>query len=213
MSAASAEAAAQPPAVCEAFVANAATFGDAFKWHVDGDPSALADCLWTDAFGRFHNRDRGRPLLVSALVYLDADWPADCAAETLFADSPTGTGIFVRPLCGRCVLMDQDVVHRVNAPSALAEAPRYSFVEKLVFLPRAGEQGGAGAHCGAEPSIARRAWGAPTAFGSAARLQRLARAAQEKGERRGDNGSDGPPPTKRACVEEERRRERTDNRG
>ena len=34
------------PAVCEAFVANAATFGDVFKWHVDGDPTCIPDCAW-----------------------------------------------------------------------------------------------------------------------------------------------------------------------
>ena len=64
----------------------------------------------------------------------------------------------------------QDVRHRVNAPSRSAEVPRYSFVEKLVFLPRASLKGG--------PCIARPSWGSPTAFGSAARLQRLAHAAQ-----------------------------------
>lgn len=39
--------------------------------------------------------------------------------------------MFVRPQLGRVVLMDQDVRHRINAPSQLAPQPRYSFVEKV----------------------------------------------------------------------------------
>ena len=38
-------------AVCDSFVANAATFGDVFKWHVDGDPSTIPDGLWRERFG------------------------------------------------------------------------------------------------------------------------------------------------------------------
>ena len=41
----------------------------------------------------------------------------------LFLDPKTGTGVFVRPRPGRLVLMDQDVSHRVSAPSLLVCAP------------------------------------------------------------------------------------------
>ena len=45
----------------------------------------------------------------------------------------TDVGMVVRPKRGRTVLMDQDVLHRVSAPSASAEGrPRYSLVWKLV---------------------------------------------------------------------------------
>ena len=50
----------------------------------------------------------------------------------------SGAGAFVRPRPGRMILMDQDVTHRVSAPSALAQRPRYSLVWKLVFFPRSG---------------------------------------------------------------------------
>ena len=36
----------------------------------------------------------------------------------------SGAGAFVRPRPGRMILMDQDVTHRVSAPSALAQRPR-----------------------------------------------------------------------------------------
>ena len=45
----------------------------------------------------------------------------------------TEVGLAVRPRRGRAVLMDQDVLHRVSAPSAAAGGqPRYSLVWKLV---------------------------------------------------------------------------------
>ena len=45
----------------------------------------------------------------------------------------TDVGVVVRPKRGRALLMDQDVLHRVSAPSASAEGrPRYSLVWKLV---------------------------------------------------------------------------------
>jgi hypothetical protein len=49
-------------------------------------------------------------------------------------------GVFVQPRQGRCIIMDQDVLHRVNCPSRLAPQPRYSFVEKACTdrLARAG---------------------------------------------------------------------------
>lgn len=72
--------------------------------------------------------------------------------------------------------MDQDVLHRLSAPSRLAESwPRYSLVWKLVFLPKS-----AGQTC----CIARPEWGRPTDIGSAAHLQHvkelLARGADRK---------------------------------
>ena len=42
---------------------------------------------WTAAFGRFCNGEPRRPLLVSALLYLCAEWCRDWAAETLFLDA------------------------------------------------------------------------------------------------------------------------------
>jgi hypothetical protein len=175
-----ANAAPDAPAVCERFVANAAVHGDCFSWHVDAEAPA----------GEYVNRERGKPLLVSALLYLDADWPDDLDAETLFLDPPSGCGIFVRPKRGRLVLMDADVTHRVSAPSAHAGRPRFSLVWKaracdvtcracvacadaahthaqLVFRPCSAEQ---------RPCIARPEWGRPTAFGSAARVEALTRA-------------------------------------
>ena len=168
--------------MCDAFVANAAMAGDVFAWHIDGDPSCLpAGLPWratlasctahqrdarhareaapprTARFGNYCNREAGKPLFVSALLYLNAEWDADWAAETLFADSPSDTGVWVQPRRGRVVLMEQDVRHRINAPSPLAPAPRYSFVEKLVFVPRQGA---------ARPTIARPAWGRPAPLGS-----------------------------------------------
>ena len=47
----------------------------------------------------------GKPLFVSALVYLNHTWPDAWDAETLFLDGATGTGAFVRPRPGRLVLM------------------------------------------------------------------------------------------------------------
>jgi hypothetical protein len=37
-----------------------------FGWHVDADPLAAPPSPWTDAFGRYPNRARGRPRFVSA---------------------------------------------------------------------------------------------------------------------------------------------------
>lgn len=153
---------------CGRCVANAAVAGDAFTWHVDADPSSLpASSRVVRELGEYSNRDRGKPLWASALLYLDAPWPEAYDAETLFLDPPTGTGVFVRPRRGRLVLMDQDVTHRMSPPSAQAGRPRYSLVLKLVLRPRDP------AH---RPSLARPEWGRPAAFGSAARLEAVSRA-------------------------------------
>ena len=55
--------------------------------------------------------------------------------------------------------MDQDIMHRLSPPSRLAERPRYSLVWKLVFVPKKGKRSN---------QIARKEWGRPTYFGSAA---------------------------------------------
>ncbi len=47
---------------------------------------------------------RGKPLCVSAILYLNEDWPPEYDAETLFLDPGTGTGALVRgraPCTGR----------------------------------------------------------------------------------------------------------------
>lgn len=42
---------------------------------------------------------RGKPLCVSMLVYLNEAWPPEFDAETLFLDPGSGTGVLVRQLC------------------------------------------------------------------------------------------------------------------
>ena len=49
-------------------------------------------------YGDYANGAPGRPLLVSLLVYLDAAWPRDWGAETLFLDGRSDIGVAVRPL-------------------------------------------------------------------------------------------------------------------
>lgn len=154
-------------AVCERFVANAAVAGDRFQWHVDADPSSLPPSEWMAAHGTYTNRERGKPLFISAILYLDAEWPDEFEAETHFLDRQAGAGFFVRPKCGRVVLMDQDILHRLSPPSSSAGRPRYSLVWKLLLVPRSQTQ---------RASIARPEWGRPTAFGSAARVEALIRA-------------------------------------
>lgn len=62
--------------------------------HVRGPQSASFCCA-------------GKPLFVSLLLYLNASWPRDWAAETLFLDADTDVGLVVRPKPYRAVLMDQ----------------------------------------------------------------------------------------------------------
>ena len=148
--------------ICSA-VGNAAVYGDMFHWHIDMDPSQLdPSAPWVERFGSYVNRERGRPLFVSAMVYLNpGPWPAAFDAETLFLDPGTGTGVFVRPQPGRVVLMDQDILHRVSTPSQIANLPRYSFVLKLCFFPKRvdGPQ---------RMTLIREDWGEPCLFGTAA---------------------------------------------
>jgi probable phosphoglycerate mutase len=151
-------------------VANAAVPSDAgtFAWHVDMDPAALDPrAPFAERFGAYVNRRAGTdesdapPRFVSALAYLNGPepWDPSLDAETLALDPGTGTGVFVRPAPGRVVLMDQDVTHRVSAPSAAATAPRYSLVLKLLFFPKEMRGPGRG--------LCRPEWGEPTRFGTA----------------------------------------------
>jgi probable phosphoglycerate mutase len=136
--------------VANPMVANAAVHGDAFQWHIDADPSLLPEY-------NYLNREPGKPYWVTLLLYLNDGWPKHWDAETLFLDLPSDTGFFVRPGKYRAVLMDQDVTHRVSAPSQRANGkPRYSLVWKLLFIPRAPD-----APC----TIARPEWGTPLHFG------------------------------------------------
>ena len=62
-------------------------------------------------------------------------------------------GLLVQPKPGRAVLMHQDVLHRVAAPSALARRPRYSLVWKLAFVPKRVTT--------TQQTVARPEWGEP----------------------------------------------------
>ncbi len=154
---------------CSSFLGNAAVHGDTFQWHVDADPSDFPQpSPWTDVYGQYCNREPGLPMFVSLLLYLDPDWSRDYAAETLFLDADSDVGFAVRPRPYRAILMDQDVLHRVSAPSVLANGrPRYSLVWKLVFFPKH--------HC-TQGSIARSEWGSPANIGSAAKVQQVLKA-------------------------------------
>ena len=159
---------------CSAILANAAAQGDTFRYHVDADPTSFpVDTLWTRSFGEYFNGEPGKPLLVTLLIYIDNEWERDWGGETLFLDGTTDTGIFVRPKPGRAILMEQDVVHRVNPPSALAGGRlRLSLVWKLAFIPKIDKNkiGGSG-----QVVLARKEWGQPTSFGSAARVDAVKR--------------------------------------
>ena len=135
-------------------------YGDDFKWHIDMDPCALSPSSpFAERYGLYVNRSAGRPLFVSALVYLNGPgWTPDMNAETLVLDPGTGTGVFIRPAPGRVLLMDQDVTHRVSTPSAGAKVPRYSLVLKLCFYPKNPEE---------RPRLPRAEWGRPATFGTA----------------------------------------------
>ncbi len=77
----------------------------------------------------------------------------------------------------------QDVLHRLSMPAlAAGSLPRYSLVWKLVLVPtRAGQQ----------VTLARPEWGRPTAFGSAAVLERVVRGMAAAGHKAGPGGSGG----------------------
>eukprot|EP00808_Paulinella_micropora_P015331 g59744.t1 len=119
------------------FVGNAPVYGEDFRWHVDADPSSFPPCPWIFQYGSYVNHEPGKPLFVSMLIYLCKVWPRHFGGETLFLDDDTDTGILVRPKPFRMVLMDQDLLHRISAPSRFARQPRYTLVWKLLFFPKA----------------------------------------------------------------------------
>jgi hypothetical protein len=117
--------------------ANAPVSGDIFSYHIDADPNMAPPSLWTDVYGRYPNRSRGKPRYMSFLVYLNEEWKEEWGAHTTFLDVPTQTQYKVKPQPGRCICMDQDVTHTVTAPTGEAGCrPRYSLVWKLILHPR-----------------------------------------------------------------------------
>ena len=156
---------------CTSILVNAATQYDSFKYHVDADPTSFpTESAWVKTYGDYFNGEDGKPLLVSLIVYLNGDWDANWAADTLVLDSGTECGVFIRPKPGRVVIMDQDAYHRISPPSAFAEGkPRYSIVWKLVFIPREDVRE-MKKNC-----ICRPEWGMPTSFGSAAKVESVMR--------------------------------------
>ena len=164
----------------ESFVANAAVFGDEYRWHVDADPSSFPDsCEWVKTYGDYVNGEPGKPLFVSAIIYPNETWQeGEWGAETHFTDKDSGVGAMVAPRPGRVVLMDQDVTHRVSPPTrAAGERARYSLVYKLVFFPRECGKGKAELW---ERGIARPEWGVPSPIGSAAKLAAIVNAAARR---------------------------------
>ncbi|KAL7527293.1 hypothetical protein ACHAWF_002122 [Thalassiosira exigua] len=143
-----------PEAVLGAHVspltANAPAHGDVFDYHIDADPLQVPPSPWADVYGRYPNRDVGKPRFVSCLVYPNDEWDAEAwGAPTRFLDPPTGEAHDVHPKPGRCVVMDQDVSHTVVAPNAEAgRRPRYSLVWKLILHPRKEGQDMADLPCG-----------------------------------------------------------------
>jgi hypothetical protein len=118
--------------------ANAPTCGDTFEFHIDGDPMLSPPSPWTDIYGRYPNRSRGKPRFMSCLIYLNEKWDADAwGAPTRIRDYATDLYHDVTPKPGRCVLMDQDITHSVVAPmEAAGKRPRYSLVFKLILHPK-----------------------------------------------------------------------------
>ncbi len=64
---------------------------------MDADPTSFPPSPWLEMFGDYVNGEPGCPLLVSLLLYLDAEWDRTFGAETLFLDDDTDVGVFVRP--------------------------------------------------------------------------------------------------------------------
>jgi hypothetical protein len=140
-------------------VGNAPMNGEEYQWHIDADPSLLPKSPWRDYWSTYTNREPKKPLFVTLLVYLNPEWASEWHAETIFLDPPSGTGVFVSPRPGRVVLMDQDITHRISAPSIASEGlPRYSFVVKLVMHQIPGAR---------QINLTRNEWGPVTRFGSA----------------------------------------------
>ncbi|KAL6781906.1 hypothetical protein ACKKBF_B09910 [Auxenochlorella protothecoides x Auxenochlorella symbiontica] len=158
-----------PAADCVPLLANAAVAGDEFAYHQDADPTSFPDSSpWVAALGDYFNGEPGQPLLASLVLYLNPDWRRDWGGDTLCLDSDSGVGVGVAPRPRRALLMHQDVVHRLSAPSAAAGGrPRFSLVWKLALVPRRAGRG---------VDLARAAaWGLPTPFGSAAHMAAVKR--------------------------------------
>jgi len=97
-------------------------------------------------------------------VYLNERWLPEWGAATVCLDPPTAGTLHVQPSPGRVVVMDQDVSHKVTAPTEAAGGrPRYSLVWKLVLHAKENQAAGTSSF-GSE-------WGTPTEFGSASRSQ------------------------------------------
>jgi 2OG-Fe(II) oxygenase superfamily len=140
--------------------ANAPTHGDTFSYHIDGDPNLTPPSPWTDVYGRYPNRQRGKPRLISCLVYLNEEWRKEWGAPTRFIDVATDTTQDIQPIPGRIVIMDQDITHTVVAPTeAAGKRPRYSLVWKLVLHPK---------HHNQDMSLHQQGWPEPALLGSAA---------------------------------------------
>ena len=121
--------------------ANAPTHGDEFSYHIDADPNLAPPSPWTDVFGRYPNRQGGKPRFVSCLVYVNDEWEESWGAPTRFLDVATNTEHDIFPRPGRCAFMDQDITHSVVAPSSEAgKRPRYSLVWKLILHPKVPNQ-------------------------------------------------------------------------
>ena len=141
--------------------ANAATVGDVFNYHIDGDPNMTPPSPWTDVYGRYPNRQRGKPRFVSCLVYLNDEWKSEWGAPTRFLDVASDMYYDIQPKPGRCVVMDQDITHSVVAPNdAAGKRPRYSLVWKLILHPKFHDQ------C---MSLVGTDWPDPVLLGSAAK--------------------------------------------
>lgn len=160
---------------CTDFVANAPVSGDCFSWHVDADPSSFPPGRWLSRYGDYDNGAPGKPLFVSLLLYLDEVWRREWGAETLFVEPSSGAGVLVQPRPARAVLMHQDVLHRVSAPSPLAKRPRYSLVWKLIFVPKKEARANHAPDAATPETICRPEWGPPSLIG--ARRRRPAAAA------------------------------------
>ena len=137
---------------------------DLYDYHIDGDPLQTPPSPWTDIYGRYPNRSRGKPRFVSCILYLNDEWDGEeWGAPTKFYDPPTGESCEVFPLPGRCLFMDQDLGHTVTPPKPSAgKQPRYSLVWKLILHPKTEQQDMT------ELSDSSNLWPEPNLFGSAA---------------------------------------------
>jgi len=143
---------------------------DLYGYHIDGDPFQTPPSPWTDVYGRYPNRSRGKPRFVSCIVYLNAEWKEDeWGATTKFYDPPTDTSCEVGVKPGRCVILDQDLGHTVTLPTPEAgNRPRYSLVWKLILHPKTEHQDMNDLSVIKAGEIAiDRSWPEPILFGSA----------------------------------------------